>query len=230
VRQFLDRRNLFRGLMLALVATCASAVYLAYEYLVVQRGYVSERLAGSALAPRFALDVAGVFVALFISATAGFAWTREGRLVGFGSWRRVRRDLVLILPLGAALALVGVFVLEPRLYAPLLPPLRNPFKPLGAAFFEETVCRWGILAIALRLSRSVPVAVVVSAVFNVIVALPVIQMHGATLGAWQLAAIITVKFALAIGYAVFYVRKGLLSTMALRFVAALPSPVLALIG
>ncbi|MBN1916490.1 MAG: hypothetical protein JW889_01170 [Verrucomicrobia bacterium] len=229
MRRFLDTTNLFRGLVLALVATLASAVYLAYEYLVVQRGYVAEQLAGGAFAPRFTLDIVGAFVALFISATAGFAWANGRRLVGFGSWRRVRRDLALIVPIGAAIALLSALVLDRTLYKPLLTAVRNPFKPLATALFEETICRWGILAIAFRLSRSVPVAVVLSAAFSVIVVLPVVQRHGATLETWALVAIIGIKFLLAIGYAVFFAHKGLLSTMALRFVAALPAPFLAIV-
>ena len=229
MRRFLESNNLSRGLMLALVATLGSAVYLAYEYLVAQRGYVEVHLPGGSVTARFARDVLGAFVALFISSTAGFAWARGGRLVGFGSWRRVRGDLVLIVPLGAAIALLTVFVLEPWLYGPLSAEVHNPFKPLGVVFFEEVVCRWGILAIAFRLSRSVAAAVIVSAAFNVIVALPAIEMHGGALETWRLVGIMGVKFLLAIGYAVFYVHKGLLSTMALRFVASLPEPVMAVL-
>ena len=229
MRQFLKEENLIRGLRLALVAALATALHFAYEYLVTRREYVVEHLGATDPTSRFALDVFGAFIALFISATAGFAWARGERLVGFGSWRRVKRDLVLIVPIGAALALLMLLVLEPLLYKPLLAAKRNPFQPAFNALTEEVICRWGIFAIASRLSRSVRVAVVVSAAFNVLVGLKFLQLHGAGLPWWQLTAIIGVKFALAIGYAVFYVRKGLLSTMALRVVAALPAPVLAFV-
>jgi len=232
VRQFIKQENLFRGLRLALVATLASALYVAYEYLVTRRDYVEEQLGAGDPTPQFALGVLGMFVALFISATAGFAWVRGGRLAGFGSWRTVRRDLVLILPIGAALALLMLFVLEPELYKPLLAEQRNPFQPVFAALFEEVICRWGIFAIAYRLSGRIWPSVLTSAAFNVIVALNatfrIIEFTSATIPPWKLAAMIAVKFALAVGYAVFFVRKGLLSTMALRFVAALPAPFLAL--
>lgn len=228
MREFLRGDILFRGLRLALVATLATAIYLAYQYLVVQRGYVEERLGGQASGPQFALNLFGAFIALFISSTAGYAWARRGGLVGFGTWRRVKRDLVLIVPIGAVLALLTVFVLEPYLYKPLLPDVRNPFKPLNAAFAEEIICRWGILAIALRLSRSVPVAVVVSAAFNVAVALlSSYEMYAGKVHGPELVAIAAVRFLLAIGYAVFYVHRGLLSTMALHIVATLPAPILA---
>jgi hypothetical protein len=215
VREFLKEENLVRGLRLALVATLVTALYFAYEYLVTRREFVVKHLGATDPTARFALDVLGAFVALFISATAGFAWARGERLVGFGSWRRVKRDLVLIVPIGAALALLTLFVLEPLLYKPLLAAKHNPFQPAYNALAEEVICRWGIFAIAFRLSRRVDAAVVVSAAFNVVVGLKVLQFHGAGPPWWQLAAILAVKFALATGYAVFYVRKGLLSTLAI---------------
>ena len=228
MREFFKGENLLRGLRLALVATLATTLYLRYDYLVARRAFVAEQLGAGAPAGRFALDVLGIFVALFISATAGFAWARGAGLAGFGTWRRVRRDLVLIVLIGGALAALTLTVLEPQLYKPLLADERNPFQPLQAAFFEEVICRWGILAIAFRLSRSVRAAVVMSAAFNVVVGLKFLRLFGEGVPAWQLAAVIAVKFVLATGYAVFYVRKGLLSTMGLRFVAALPAPILAL--
>jgi membrane protease YdiL (CAAX protease family) len=232
VRQFVKEENLVRGLRLALVGTLASALYLAYEYLVTRPDYVEYRLGAGSRTPQFALGVLGIFVALFISATAGFAWIKGRGLVGFGSWRRVRHDLVLILPIGAALAALTLLVLEPTLYKPLLPKERNPFQPVFAALFEEVICRWGIFAIAYRLSGRLWPSVLTSALFNVVVALnatfKIIAFTGADIRAWHLAVMIAIKFALAVGYALFFVRKGLFSTMALRFVAALPAPVLAL--
>ena len=234
MRQFLKSENLFRGLRLALVATFASAVYLAYEYLAVRHDFVHKQLGGQAITPQFALDVAGVFVALFISATAGFAWARGPRLVGFGTWRRVRRDLPLIIGIGAALALLTLFVLDEALYKPLLARQRNPFQPPFIALFEETICRWGIFAIAYRLSRRIWVSVALSALFNVMLAVSAMDRlivdSQLQVEAWRFAAIVGVKVVLAVGFAVFYVRKGLLSTMALRFVAALPAPILAALG
>ena len=229
MRDFFREGNLLRGLRLALMATLATALYLAYDYHVVHREFVEEHLGTADLSERFGLDVLGVFAALFISATAGFAWARGGQLVGFGSWRRVKRDLVLIVLIGAALAALTLFVLEPLLYKPLLTEERNPFQPLQGAFFEEVICRWGIFAIAFRLSRSIRAAVLMSAAFNVVVGLKFLRLFGEGVPAWQLAAIIAVKLVLATGYALFYVRKGLLSTMGLRFVAALPAPILAVI-
>ncbi len=234
MRRFVSGENLFRGLRLALVATLATALHMAYEYLVVRRGYVEARLGAAEITPRFMLDVLGVFVALFISATAGFAWARGRGLAGFGSWRRVRRDLALIVPIGAALAVLTLLLLEPLLYKPLLAGKRNPFQPLFVGAFEEVICRWGIFAIAFRLSGRIWAGVLTSALFNVLLAVnglvKLIEHMEEPVPAWQLAAIVAVKFALAVGYALFYVRKGLLSTMALRFVAALPMPLLAAFG
>lgn len=232
MRRFLDRDTLFRGLQLALAATLASAMYMAYEYLVVRHDYVQHQIGGQPIAPWYALDLAGLFVALFISATAGFAWARGPRLVGFGSWRRVRRDWTLIVGIGAALALLTFLVLDKTLYKPLLGAHRNPFQPLFVPLFEETICRWGIFAIAYRLARRIWIAVAVSALFNVMLAVSTMEklMKASQIEVEpeRFAAIIGVKLVLATGFAVFYVRKGLLSTMALRFVAALPAPFLAL--
>ena len=234
MRRFFSGENLFRGLRLALIATLATALHMAYEYLVVRRGFVEARLGAASITPRFVLDVLGVFVALFISAAAGFAWARGPGLAGFGSWRQLKRDLALIVLIGAALAALTFLVLEPTLYKPLLASKRNPFQPLSVAAFEEVICRWGIFAIAFRLSGKIWVAVLTSALFNVLLAvnalvklLPDMEVE---VRAWQLAAIGAIKFVLAVGFALFYLRKGLLSTMALRFVAALPTPVLAAFG
>ncbi len=232
MRQFIREENLFRGLRLALVATLAATLYLAYDYLVVRRSFVEQYLGASDPTPRLALDLLGIFVALFISATAGFAWVRGEQLVGFGTWRRVKRDLVLIVPIGVALALLTLLVLEPLLHKPLLAGKRNPFQPVFVALFEEVICRWGIFAIAFRLSGRIWASVVTSALFNVTLAvnamLRLAEHTGATIPPWQFVALVAVKLALAVGYALFFVRKGLLSTMALRFVAALPAPILAI--
>jgi hypothetical protein len=234
VRRFLGSENLFRGLRLALVATLATALHMGYEYLVVRRGYVEAHLGAASITPRFLLDMLGAFVVLFISATAGFAWASGRGLVGFGSWRRVRRDLTLIVPIGAALAVLTLLVLEPLLYKPLLAAKRNPFQPLFVSTFEEVICRWGIFAIAFRLSGRIWASVLTSTLFNVLLAVnglvKLVEHVEEAVPAWQIAAIVAVKFALALGYALFFVRKGLLSTMALRFVAALPAPVLAAFG
>jgi len=233
VRNFIRGENLFRGLRLALVATLATSLYLAYGYLVTRRGFVESSLGASDVAQRFSLDVLGAFIALFISATAGFAWASRPPLAGFGSLRTVRRDLWLILPAGAALALVILFVLEPLLYKPLVPAQRNPFEPVFVALFEEVICRWGILAIAYRLSRRVWPSILTAAAFNVVIALnPTLKLlaaSGEPLEAWRLVGLVLVKFALAVGLGLLCVRKGLFSTMALRFVAALPAPILALL-
>ena len=230
--QFIRKENLVQGLRLALVGTLASALYLAYEYVVTRPDFVEHHLGPSDPTPQFALGVLAIFVALFISATAGFAWIKGRGLVGFGSWRRVRHDLVLIVPIGAALAALMLLVLEPTLYKPLLTEERNPFQPVFAALFEEVICRWGIFAIAYRLSGRIWPSVLTSALFNVVVALnatfKMTAFTGERIAAWDLAAMIAIKFAFAVGYAHFFVRKGLFSTMALRFVAALPAPVLAL--
>jgi hypothetical protein len=234
VREFLKTENLFRGLRLALVATFVSAVYMAYEYLVVRHEFVEKQLGGQAITPHYALDVAGMFVALFISATAGFAWARGPRLVGFGTWRRVRHDLPVIIGVGGALAALTLLVLHEHLYRPVTGLQRNPFQPPFVALFEETICRWGIFAIVYRLSRRIWVSVAVSALFNVFVAADTMQRYISVqqipVESWRFAAIVGVKLVLAVGFAVFYVRKGLLSTMALRFVAALPAPVVAAFG
>jgi len=232
VRQFLREENLFRGLRLALVGTFATSLYLAYEYLVARREFVEQHLGAADLTPQFALSVFGVFVALFISATAGFAWARGRGLAGFGAWRNVGRDVALIVPIGAAIALVMVFVLEPLLYKPLMAEERNPFTPAFVALFEEVICRWGIFAIAYRLSGKIWPSIFTAAAFNVIVALNATMRLAALsetpIQSWHIAVMVVLKFALAIGYGYFYVRKGLFSTMALRFVAALPAPILAL--
>jgi len=234
VRRFLSGKNLFHGLQLALVATLVTVLHMAYEYLVVRPEFVRAHLGAASITPRFALDLLGVFVALFISATAGFAWAKGRGLVGFGSWRRLKHDLPVILLIGAALAALTFLLLEPALYKPLLASKRNPFQPLFVGAFEEVICRWGIFAIAFRLSGRIWVSVLTSALFNVLLAVNALVKllpHMETeVAAWQLVAIIVVKFALALGYALFYVRKGLLSMMALRFVAALPTPVLAAFG
>ena len=145
-----------------------------------------------------------------------------------------RYDLDMLPSPGCSPEELRVDILDVALYKPLLASKRNPFQPLFLGAFEEVICRWGIFAIAFRLSRRIWVSVLTSALFNVLLAvnalvklMPHMEVE---VPAWQLAAIVAIKFALAVGYAVFYVRKGLLSTMALRFVAALPTPVLAAFG
>ena len=238
MRDFLREDVLFKALKFAAVASLAVAPNMVECYFF-NAGY-REVLLGmateSSLPYLFLRDLLLSFFSLAICSACGFAWSDGKKVAGFGTLQGLRKDGKTLLPLGLALALATAVLFDkgltgdfPRLYPKS--PIVAVAIPLRAAFFEETVCRFGMLVIAFRLLRSVPAAILLSSAFNVGLGLRSAIFVGFPLGLDLLtAAILAAKFGVAAFFGYFFCRKGLLATISLRFIMELKHVVFALTG
>jgi hypothetical protein len=237
VRDFLREDVLFKAAKLALVATLAVAPSIVDSYFF-NPGYRSillERAAESLLPALFARDLILVFLSLLMSSACGFAWADGKKVIGFETFDRFRKELKTLVWLGPVLAAGTALLLDITLlrhFRGLYPdnPLVSLSIPLRAAFFEEVICRFGILMIVFRLTRSVTTAVVVSALFNTLLGLRSADFVGFPLGFdWLTGRILISRMMLASFLGYFYCRKGLMSTISLRFMMELKHVVLPLL-
>lgn len=236
MRDFLKEDVLIKAAKLSLVSTLAIAPSIVDSYFF-NPGYRSillERAAESLLPALFARDLILVFIALVISSACGFAWADGKKVIGFETLDRFRKEMKTLLWLGPALAVGTALLLDITLlrhFRGLYPdnPLIALTIPLRAAFFEEVICRFGILMIVFRLTRSVSAAVVVSALFNTLLGLRSADFVGFPLGLdWLTGRILISRMVLASFFGYFYCRKGLMSTISLRFIMELKHVVLPL--
>jgi len=234
VRDFLREDVLIKAVKLAVVSTLAVAPNIVDSYFF-NPGYQSvllERVTESVLPVLFARDLILVFLSLLISSACGFAWSDGKKVIGFGTLEGLRRELKVILWLGPALAVATALVLDMTLlgeFRGLYPdsPLVALTIPLRAAFFEEVVCRFGILMIVFRLTQSAPAAVAVSALFNTLLGLRSATFIGFPLGFdWLTGRILVSRIILASFFGYFYCRKGLMAMISLRFIVELKHVVL----
>lgn len=234
MRDFLREDVLMKAARLALVSTLAVAPSIVDSYFF-NPGYRSillERASESLLPALFARDLILVFLSLLISSACGFAWADGRRIIGFETLGSFRKEVKTLLWLGPVLAVGTALLLDITLlrhFRGLYPdnPLVALTIPLRAAFFEEVICRFGILMIVFRLTRSVGAAIVVSALFNTLLGLRSATFVGFPLGLdWLTGRILVSRMVLASFFGYFYCRKGLMSTISLRFIMELKHVVL----
>lgn len=237
MRDFLREDVLIKALKLAVIATAAVAPNMLDSYFH-NPGYREAMLAWAketSLPFLFARDLLLVFFALLVSSACGFAWSDGKKVAGFGTIEGLRKDLGMVVILGIALAVATAFLFDRGLTGdfPKLYP-QNPVLvlaiPLRSAFFEEVVCRFGMLVILFRLFRSVPAAIVLSAAFNASIGLKSAVFVGFPVGLdWLTAIIIVSKLGVASFFGWFFCKKGLMATITLQFIIELKHMVLAFV-
>lgn len=237
MKDFIREEVFIKASKLAAVSTAAVVPNIIDCYFL-NPGYretMLTRATEAALPFLFAKDVILVFLSLLISGACGFAWSDGKKVAGFGTVERLRRDLKTLLTVGPALAVATAFLLDkgllghfPRLY-PKSPVIALSI-PLRAAFYEEVICHFGMLVIFFRLLRSVWAAIVLSAAFNAAMGLKSATFVGFPIELdWLTAEIVAAKLCLAAFFGYFYCRKGLMATVALRFIMELKHVALAAI-
>ena len=237
MRDFLKEDVLIKATKLALVSTLAVAPSMVDSYFFNPgyRGILLGRASESLLPILFVRDLILVFLSLLISSGCGFAWADGRKVIGVETFDRFREELKTLLWLGPVLAVGTALLLDMSLFRHfrgLYPdnPLVALTIPLRAAFFEEVICRFGILMIVFRLTRSVPAAVIVSALFNTLLGLRSATFVGFPLDFdWLTGRILISKMVLASFFGYFYCRKGLMSTISLRFIMELKHVLLPLL-
>jgi len=235
VRDFLQEDVLVKALKFAAVATAAVAPNIVdcYFFNPGYREAILARATESSLPFLFARDLLLAFFALLVTSACGFAWSDGKKVAGFGTFGGLRKELKTLLILGPALAVTTAFLFDKGLtggFQRLYPksPMVALTIPLRAAFFEEVVCRFGMLVILFRLLRSVPAAILLSSAFNAALGLKSAVFVGFPIRLDLLtAAILAAKLCLATFFGYFFCKKGLMATISLRFIMELKHVVLA---
>jgi len=221
MRDFLQGENFVKGLKLSILCLILLLPNLLWKYFVGYSDYMKRVLSPDKVLSIFTKDIFMIWVSMQISATAGYAWSKRPHLAGTGGWDNVRSDLKLILFLGITISALEAIFFDFWLLRPFFRALpRNPFTS-SVYVVEEVICRFGILVIAFRLTRSITASVLVAAVFNVAVGLRTVYFGGAVPPPGLVAIAATKSFLLAVFYGYFFVKKGLFSTMTMRFVIGL---------
>jgi len=237
VRDFLREDVLIKAAKLAAISTLAVAPNMVDSYFF-NPGYrevILGKATQSSVPLLFARDLVLVFLSLLISAACGFAWSDGEKVAGFGTQAGLRKDLKIVLILGPILAVVTALLLDIGLlgrFRVLYPksPVVALTIPLRAAFYEEVVCRFGILMIVFRLTRSVPAAIALSAAFNAAMGLRSAAFVGLPLRPdWLTTKVLATKLIVAAFFGYFYSKKGLMSTIALRLIMELKHVIIAII-
>ncbi len=237
MKDFVREDVLLKAAKLAAISTLAVAPYMvdAYFFNPEHREIILGKASETALPFLFARDLLLAFVSLMISAACGFAWSDGKRVAGFGTAAELRKDLKAILVLGVLLgAATGVFLDigllgRFRIFYPENPLIAISI-PLRAAFYEEVICRFGILMIVFRLTESVPAAILLSSLFNAALGLRSAAFVAFPLGPdWLTIRIVAAKVVVAGFFGYFYTKKGLMATIMLRFIMELKHVVLSIV-
>jgi hypothetical protein len=234
VKDFLREDVLTNAAKLAAVATLAVAPNMVDSYFLSPgyREIILGKATPASLPFLFAGDLILVFVSLMVSAACGFAWSDGKKVVGFGTQAALRKDFKTVLILGLILAVTTALLLDigfVKRFRILYPqnPLVSLTIPLRTAFYEEVICRFGILMIVFRLTGSVPTAIILSSLFNTAIGLKSAVFVGFPLGLdWLTARIVLAKMMVAVFFGYFYSKKGLMATIALRFIMELKHVIL----
>ena len=229
MRDFLQGGNFSKGLKLSAACLVLFIPNLAWKYFIGYSDYVQRILLPGERLSRFVVDIFMIWVAMQISATAGYAWAKGPRLAGAGNWNDLRSNLKLILILGIAISAVEAVFFDFWILRPFFKAVpRNPFTSC-AYVVEELICRFGILIITYRLTGSITASVLAAAVFNVGAGLQTVYFAGARPAIGLVSVAAAKAFVLAVFFGYFFARKGLLPTMALRFIIGLKFAVYAFI-
>jgi hypothetical protein len=221
VRDFLRGDNFVKGLWLSLICLLLVIPYILWAYYVSSAGYVEKNLPPEKIVPFLILDIFKIWVAMQISATAGYAWAKKPWLAGAGSLNDFMRSIPLIIFLGIGIAAVEILIFDFRLLKPLmqLEPL-NPFLS-GRYVTQELILRFGIMSIAFRLIKSIPIAIIISAVFDALLMLEGVLSTGIIVPKGLLAIGLAKGTILAVFYGYLCAKRGLIADMSVRFVVGM---------
>lgn len=229
MRDFLQGDNFYRGLALSLICLVLVTPYILWAYYVSSVEYVSKELPKEKVPAFLLLDIFKIWVAMQISATAGFAWAKKPHLAGIGTTKGYIKSLPLIFILGIGIGAIEIFVFDFRLLKPLMKiEAVNPFIS-GRYVAQELILRFGIMSIAFRLLKSVPLAIIISAVFDAGLMLEGALAMKISLPPGLLAIAISKGAIMALFYGYICSKRGIIVDMSVRFLVGMKAFVYLLI-
>lgn len=172
---------------------------------------------------------------VLLSCLVGFVWSKEVGLSGIGNLEDLKRNWQRILVYGAFIGL-AVYTFGDRYfikYAPGFYPTQLKFAlfiPFYAALIEEVFARFGVMTILVKIFRNAHIANIIAAFIFAIGHVNMFQVAGII---YRLNYVTACSFILNIGISLFfgyiYWRKGLMTAMAIHFVANLRYVMIALV-
>jgi hypothetical protein len=218
MRDFLQGDNFYKGLLLSTICFLLLVPSILWGYLSEHARVVIEP---GMLKARIFADTFLIWVAMQISATAGFAWAIKLGLAGFEKWSEFKKNLFLAIAIGLGIAVIEAIIFDMWLLKPMVKmSSANPFMS-GKNVVEELILRFGIMTMAFRLVRKTWVAIFIAALFNVMMAVEGTISLKVTPPTGLMAIAIVKISLLSLLYGYLCARKGLLSDMTVRFVAGM---------
>ena len=221
MRDFLQGDNFYKGLVLSLICLVLVTPYILWAYYVSSAEYVGRTLDKEKIPAYLVLDIFKIWVAMQISATAGYAWAKKPHLKGAGSFKDYKKSIPLIILLGIGIGAIEILVFDFRLLKPLMKiEAVNPFLS-GRYVAQELILRFGIMSIAFRLLKSVSLAIIISALFDAVLMLEGALSMKISLPPGLLAIAIFKGTIMAVFYGYICAKRGLFADMSVRFLVGM---------
>jgi len=158
MKHLFNREIAGKGLILSEVCVIASLPYLYYMYFIGMREIILKKFLPKHLPYLVMEDVWYVFIATFLCALCGFAWSEKYGLYGFGSFLDIKKNWLKLVIIGGLIGIISYqFFDKPfKSIAPYYYPT-NPiwalFTSINSAFFIETI-RFGMISLVQRLAKN----------------------------------------------------------------------------
>jgi len=169
-------------------------------------------------------EIAMFMIAVFLSSFIGFGFSEKYKLKGLGSLAILKKDIIYILVIAVPLN-IAIFFAFDRMLMQKIPTLypNVPVWGLAKAFLTsstfEIVSKFGLVTIVMGVFKNRHVAVILPAVFFAFIVRNTFADYGVEYGFNYLAVagtLSTLIYGIVSGYV--YIKRGLLTAMALRFV------------
>lgn len=234
MKDLFNRKVGSKSLILSQVCVIASLPYLYYMYFIGMREIILKTFLPKHLPYLMTFQVWEVFIATFLGAMCGFAWSEKYGLCGFGSFPEIKKEWLKLVIIGILIGIISYLLFDRpfKEKAPYYYPTNLIWAfsiPINSAFFIETI-RFGMISLVVRLVKNVHLANFSIAFFFAIAGLRSFNFVGLTFN-WTMLMIVcfilTVLLNLIYGY--IFIKKGLISAILVHLVADMKFLVLAFV-
>lgn len=218
------KKNLMRSIIFTLVAVVLA---LPYIYYIIISNTPAEilRVEQANLWGKFFGESLRLFCVVLISCLIGFSWSKGVGLAGWGKIEQLKDNWQQIIIYGLFLGLV-IYIFGDRYFLKVAPGFYPTelkyavFIPFYAALIEEVFTRFGAMTLLAKIFRNNYVANILAAIIFAIGHVNMFQVAGIVYRLNYITVssfIINLLISLFFGY--IYWRKGLVTAMAIHFIA-----------